>query len=143
MSTPRGVTSSPSKNFYGHSKVKFTQSCIERVKRRKTRKCVNVSSKLRRPPPPKPMARQPFQSGLKFRGHDTSMTRTYDTTLTHTERYIFRKIGELFKTVSKDLIVLQFCNRSQSSNIQLSCDYSLNKSLDYVFVLRFFTNFKK
>ena len=98
-SSLRSSCSSPSKNFYGHAKVKFTQSSIERAKRRtKSRKCVNVSSVLKRPPPPKPMKRQPFHSGLKFRGADTSATRTFETTLTHSEPdQVNHRVRDLYK----------------------------------------------
>ena len=93
------LRSSPSKNFYGHTKVKFTQSSLERAKRRtKSRKCVNVSNTLKRPPPPKPMTRQPFHSGLKFRGGDTSATRTFETTLTHSEpEQVNHRVRDLYK----------------------------------------------
>ena len=98
-SSLRSSCSSPSKNFYGHAKVKFTQSSIERAKRRtKSRKCVNVSSVLKRPPPPKPLKRQPFHSGLKFRGADTSATRTFETTLTHSEPdQVNHRVRDLYK----------------------------------------------
>ena len=70
-----------------------------RAKRRtKSRKCVNVSNTLKRPPPPKPMTRQPFHSGLKFRGGDTSATRTFETTLTHSEpEQVNHRVRDLYK----------------------------------------------
>ena len=90
---------SPSKNFFGHEKVKFTQSSLERAKRRtKSRKCVNVSSKLKKPPPPKPMTRQPFHSGLKFRVDNKSTTRTFEATLTHSEpEQVNHRVRDLYK----------------------------------------------